>query len=289
MRSEKCGTRLKNVKRNGGLTTGYATDWAKGAYKLVSTEGLLTKIVHNATTDSIDIDASYALGVTWVLINNWSDWDAALVKPPMAAVKLNQFFKSASHGPFVVRNFGCKQAEFAKTIDSESQSWESERQQRMTTSSTNVAVAKDGLADIKNEKAQANLKRARDKAQITLQQKRAKAEIKFNRAAAGVRAALWRMSRVIGHALLHRDCLGGLLHRVPVRWGLGVVRAGLLGCIRPLFVCASVFTCALKCACGVCARGWPWPEAVMAFGATTCEASPGLAWNWVVASGRRAA
>lgn len=95
---------------------------------------------------------------------------------------MNQFFKATNTGPYKVRNFGCKQQEFAKAIEVSFQMWEADRQSRLTSASGNVAVAKDGLSEIRQEKVQANLKRARDKAQATLQQKRAKAEVKFNKA-----------------------------------------------------------------------------------------------------------
>lgn len=117
-----CGRRMTKICAEGNYSAGQVF-WADcGSYACTFTEGRLTKVVHSATTHSVDIDPLELLvSARWQMVDNWSDLSASFQYAGQPGLKLASLFKrDPPAGPWTIVQFsGLKQASFQSFLQSE--------------------------------------------------------------------------------------------------------------------------------------------------------------------------
>lgn len=167
---------MENPLRNmaGCITQHGAIDWRNDCYKLTFAKERLTKITFR---NGDEVTVTEHITTDYNLVQNWSDWRAALRKPPFPELKLHLLFMEAKSGPYrYPKPLTAKSKEYKVAVDNMHAKWEDDMEKAGMGGHLGRAAqeAKQKLNEANKEKKSEQLKRAREKAAQTLQNKRTK-------------------------------------------------------------------------------------------------------------------
>ena len=178
-RYAECGSRLSSFAPDGITKEMVLNLSEKGSYKLTFDSDKMLELVTHATGASCKIDSSVVqISSRYTLWDNFDDWQARLVMPPLPDIYLWKFFEPTRDGPLAIVNYMGKAQKLQQVAEQHKSDWQDLLKTRgSNSSSADVAVA---LSDHKKGQARAVMAKAREKAAEVLKSKKAKTTVKFH-------------------------------------------------------------------------------------------------------------
>lgn len=153
-------------------------DWGAscGCYRLQFKGKRVVEIVHRPTNESVVLSEAEYIDDTFALNENYKDWSAKVHKKPMQPQKLHVFFSSTRKGPYSFsqwRPTKCREYELALT-SAKDRFDKAQALAAVPTSTAASSTTVDALQQMRSEKKEESLKKARADALNTMASKRAK-------------------------------------------------------------------------------------------------------------------
>lgn len=176
-RREQTGCPLDTFKADGGITAGGVIDWSKGCYRITLSEArdYIEKVTHRS---GIEADlSSHKLTADYYLRENWLDYNACLVKPPLPPLRLHVFFPK-NQGPHAYQHLGSRNKAFEDMCEAVETTWQQAKADACKGGAQDME-AKSGLAALAEKKKQQQVAASIEKAKATLAAKKRKTVIKL--------------------------------------------------------------------------------------------------------------
>lgn len=173
--SDQAGNPLRTFKADGGLKMNGEIDWTKGVYRCEEDEQSTIISISYLGKDKRDTSGD-GLVKGFVLMYNWSQWRAALAKPPYPPIRIASLFEQSKSGPWADsgKPWSAKTKEFTNLVAKLAA--EHEEQKSKLTPARDSQVQND-LKELESKKRRASMQKARDQAQEKMQQKRQRQQV----------------------------------------------------------------------------------------------------------------
>lgn len=177
------GDRLHHFKQKGGLAADGSVNWKQcGAYTAkFDNAGRLIELRH-ISGDSI-VCSPNAVTNHFVLIDNYSDWQAAFLLRPMPPVKVHMFFKPSGTGPYKAPAMTNTAKPWIALLEQAESDWQSAKRVAQGDVAPAGAEAKQQIREYETRVKKDRAEKARAKATEVLQAKRRRREISLAEAA----------------------------------------------------------------------------------------------------------
>ena len=167
-RYKHCGERLGSIKARGGVSVDHKLVLLRvGAYQLKFEGDILSSIRH-FNGDEVAVQPEHHLTRKHALVDNGSDWQAALVLKPLPPVYLCSFFEEGADGPYKYQNFIGGPKELAIKYEGAYDQWEKKARAAIKDKNTDEVLQKS-LDELNSTKKKAAMDKARDMAKKAMQ------------------------------------------------------------------------------------------------------------------------
>lgn len=176
-RRAQTGEPLNRFRTIGGITAAGVVDWAKGCYRIALSEAgdYIVTLTHRSSAQA-DL-SSHKLTADYELRENWLDYNACLVKPPLPPLRLHVFF-GKNEGPHAYQHFGSRNKAFEDMCEDVEAKWRQAKDDACKGGAQDIE-RKSGLAALAERKKQQQVAASREKAKATLAEKKRKKVIKL--------------------------------------------------------------------------------------------------------------
>lgn len=172
-RSLALGNPLKSFKAHGGLKSTGELVWSCGAYRLTIEGDLVSEVKHFSGAIATIDTKKIKISTEHTLHNNWDEWSAHLVQPPMPAIFLHSLFKDTKVGPHSRPKITGQSKVFEKEVLQHYNIWKEAKDLDSATTPTAMAVRHElDLVETKRRRTAMEKARATAEEKLKEQKKR---------------------------------------------------------------------------------------------------------------------